>query len=255
MTFEKIHDKIMQLALAFPEAYEENPWGEQVVKVRNKIFLFAGVHDGRFGFTVKLPQSGAEMLTRPGASPTGYGLGKSGWVTFAFDRPADVFVDEIPALLEESYRAIAPKRLSKTLDDPAPKAASKKRSKSARGRIALVGSDETRLKRARTEFAAAGLETVAEGEPDPSTLTVIAKEKPDVVLIDLGRLAPHALEFARYLIDDLGATTRLAFAGARDAATEKKASSLGAIIASRQPPGDPEFVAALTIKGGFARAD
>ena len=36
---------------------------------------------------VKLRVSGAEVLRLPNAKPMAYGLGKSGWVSLAFDRP------------------------------------------------------------------------------------------------------------------------------------------------------------------------
>jgi hypothetical protein len=65
----------------------------------------------------KLPYTGHEALQLPFAKPTAYGLGKSGWVSFS---PAE---REIPPLeqlrerVEESYRAQAPKRLVKQLDE------------------------------------------------------------------------------------------------------------------------------------------
>jgi predicted DNA-binding protein (MmcQ/YjbR family) len=99
-------------ALSFPEAREDFPWGERVVKVRGKVFLFLGrPEEGALSLSVKLPGSATLALDLPFASPTGYGLGKSGWVTARFgprDRPP------LPVLeqwIEESYRAVAPKRL------------------------------------------------------------------------------------------------------------------------------------------------
>ena len=54
-------------ALAYPEAAEEFPWGERVIKVRGKIFLFLGAVEGRLRLSVKLPQSFLDALTVPGA--------------------------------------------------------------------------------------------------------------------------------------------------------------------------------------------
>src|SRR6185503_21308751 len=68
-------------ALGFPEAYEEFPWGERVAKVNGKVFVFLGMDGDTLGLSVKLPQSGMLALGLPFASPTGYGLGKAGWVT------------------------------------------------------------------------------------------------------------------------------------------------------------------------------
>jgi predicted DNA-binding protein (MmcQ/YjbR family) len=103
-----------------PEAYEDHPWGETVVKVNKKIFLFLGVDDGSHppGFGVKLPASRDQAMAVPGAEPSGYGLGKAGWVSLKLEAdlpPIGVLHDWI----EESYRAVAPKRLVKELDEQA----------------------------------------------------------------------------------------------------------------------------------------
>lgn len=104
-------------ALSLPGAWEDHPWGETVVKVRKRIFLFAGeTRDGGLGVSVKLPQSADAALSLPFAEPTGYGLGASGWVSARFgerDRPP---VDLLLAWVDESFRAIAPRTLVRELD-------------------------------------------------------------------------------------------------------------------------------------------
>jgi hypothetical protein len=55
---------------------EEFPWGERVVKVKKKIFVFLGKGDRGFGLSAKLPQSQDAALMLPFAEPTAYGLGK-----------------------------------------------------------------------------------------------------------------------------------------------------------------------------------
>ena len=39
-------------ALTFPEAHEDFPWGERVVKVRDKVFVFLGRGDDEVGRTL-----------------------------------------------------------------------------------------------------------------------------------------------------------------------------------------------------------
>jgi predicted DNA-binding protein (MmcQ/YjbR family) len=98
-------------ALGYPETREDFPWGERVIKVRDKVFLFLGRGDTGLTLSVKLPHSGILALGLPFASPTAYGLGKSGWVTARFvakDRPP---VEALRQWVDESYRAVAPKRL------------------------------------------------------------------------------------------------------------------------------------------------
>jgi predicted DNA-binding protein (MmcQ/YjbR family) len=112
-------EAVREFALRLPGAVEEYPWGERVAKVNKKIFVFLGRDpDGETGFqfSVKLPSSGAEALASPGCEPTGYGLGKSGWVTVKLgpkDRPD---VNQLLRWVEESYRAVAPKKLVAELD-------------------------------------------------------------------------------------------------------------------------------------------
>jgi predicted DNA-binding protein (MmcQ/YjbR family) len=104
-------------ALSFPEAYEDHPWGETVMKVKKKVFVFMG-HPGSdgFGLSVKLPRSGGLALMSPFASPTGYGLGKAGWVTCRFGPKDEIPVEILRDWIRESYRAVAPKKLADLSD-------------------------------------------------------------------------------------------------------------------------------------------
>ena len=110
---------VLSFAMALPGATEDFPWGERVVKVNKKVFVFLGKMDdtgGGFGLSVKLPTSGERALELPFAKPTGYGLGKSGWVSASF---APIYQPDLALLrawIEESYRAVAPKKLVKQLD-------------------------------------------------------------------------------------------------------------------------------------------
>jgi predicted DNA-binding protein (MmcQ/YjbR family) len=100
-------------ALSYPEAHEDFPWGERVVKVRGKVFLFLGQAEGDgLGLSVKLPGSASFALGLPFASPTAYGLGKSGWVTARFAAREKPPVELLKQWIDESYRAVAPKRLA-----------------------------------------------------------------------------------------------------------------------------------------------
>jgi predicted DNA-binding protein (MmcQ/YjbR family) len=98
-------------ALAYPGAHEDFPWGERVIKVGKKIFLFLGRGEAGLSVTVKLPRSATLALTLPFASPTGYGLGRSGWVSALFAPREKPRLDLLKQWIDESYRAIAPKAL------------------------------------------------------------------------------------------------------------------------------------------------
>ncbi len=100
---------IAKLALAYPDVVENNPWGHRAFKVRGKTFLFLGADRSGLSFSLKLPSSGPEVLQRPGAEPTHYGLGKSGWVTLSYSAGDKVPLADVKRWLEESFAAVAPK--------------------------------------------------------------------------------------------------------------------------------------------------
>ncbi len=114
---KRLHRQVVKFALGLPGAWEDHPWDEVVAKVGKKVFAFFGQPDGEWGpgMTIKLRESHSEALGVPGAEPSGYGLGKAGWISIQFgDRtpPAGVLTDWV----EESYRLVAPKKLVAELD-------------------------------------------------------------------------------------------------------------------------------------------
>lgn len=99
-------------ALAKPEATEHFPWGERAIKVKGKVFLFMYTDATKLSLSTKLPDSNGVALMLPFAKPTGYGLGKAGWVSAAFDAGAEPPVDMLCDWIDESYQAVAPAKLA-----------------------------------------------------------------------------------------------------------------------------------------------
>ena len=112
-------DHAQAYALTFPGAYAEHPWGQTVIKVKQKVFLFVNgaiaPEDG-VSLSVKLPQSGADVLELPLAEPMGYGMGKHGWVTLVLMRDDQLRLQLLEDYVNESSRAVAPKLLLAELD-------------------------------------------------------------------------------------------------------------------------------------------
>jgi len=101
--------EIRKFALTFPGAFEDHPWGESVVKVEKKIFVFLGTDGSESpSMIVKLGESQEQALMVPGAEPTGYGLGRAGWVTVPF-RASTPPLHVLKDWVEESYGRVAPK--------------------------------------------------------------------------------------------------------------------------------------------------
>ena len=133
-TFAKAELALRAYALSFPETHEDFPWGHRALKVRGKGFLFIGGDDQVFSLSVKLPKSASGVLLLPFAAPTGYGLGRSGWITAQFTRKDKIPLDWIRSWIEESYRAVAPKKLVAQLGDDAGVVKSRQRRKPTRSR-------------------------------------------------------------------------------------------------------------------------
>lgn len=103
---------IRKYALGMPEAHEDFPWGHRAFRVGKKVFLFLAWDDGVFSLTAKLPKSQLMALSLPFAELTGYGMGRSGWVTARFSKRERVPIGLLCLWIDESYRAIAPKKLA-----------------------------------------------------------------------------------------------------------------------------------------------
>jgi predicted DNA-binding protein (MmcQ/YjbR family) len=98
-------------ALHYPEAYEDFPWDERVIKVRGKIFAFLGMVDNKFRLGVKLTHSNEAALGLPSVQPSGYGLGRAGWVTVWVVKTGQPPVELLKTWIDESYRTVAPRKL------------------------------------------------------------------------------------------------------------------------------------------------
>jgi predicted DNA-binding protein (MmcQ/YjbR family) len=112
---QRLRDDLRAYAFALPGAWEDHPWGESVAKVGKKVFVFFGMSSDAYlreglGMSVKLPQTGDLVLALPFAEPTGYGLGRSGWVSIRIPPDDLPPLPMLTAWIDESYRAVAPKK-------------------------------------------------------------------------------------------------------------------------------------------------
>src|SRR5699024_6812969 len=107
---------LKQFGLSLPGTQPKSPWpGHDDVAVNDKTFAYLSGEGGVLSVSVKLPASGPEVLRQPHAERTGYGLGKSGWVTLTYPDAAAVPLETVKRWMLESYRAQAPKRVWKEL--------------------------------------------------------------------------------------------------------------------------------------------
>jgi predicted DNA-binding protein (MmcQ/YjbR family) len=109
-------ERIRELALSFPDSYEDEPWGFPVFKVgANRMFAWLQMEGGTLRVTVKLTAEEREVARLlPYVSKARY-VGRYGWVT------AEVTDDEsFEAALEwirESYWLRAPANLRRAVEE------------------------------------------------------------------------------------------------------------------------------------------
>ncbi|HWN81071.1 MAG TPA: MmcQ/YjbR family DNA-binding protein [Candidatus Udaeobacter sp.] len=127
VTPNAVTKELRAFGLKYPNAHTKSPWpGHLDLAVNDKTFAYLGDGTEPFSISCKLPQSGKAALKLPFTEPTGYGLGKSGWVTAKWPEGAGSPVELFKRWIDESYRAQAPKKLVKLLP-PAPSAATSRK--------------------------------------------------------------------------------------------------------------------------------
>ena len=111
--------RLEQIVGRLPEAerVDIEAWdGEPTFRVRGKNFVFTDRVAS--GLTVKLPkeEAAAVVATEPAAEPTGYGLGRHGWVSLPVGDDADEGRwQQVEEWVRTSYTLVAPKSLAKTV--------------------------------------------------------------------------------------------------------------------------------------------
>lgn len=236
-------ETLRALARGYPSAYEESPWGELAAKVNGKAFAFYGTYGDKLNLTVKLPMSSTEAAERRGVEPSGYGLGKHGWVSMDL-KTAEVDDELVRAWLEESYRAVAPKRLAQTVPEggpepftPGPMAAVPANAP----QVCVVSEDELRAERLVRALAEVGLQGMA----STATAAELADVEAAVIVVDVGRSKAVALDVAGELAL-IHFDVPLLLVGIQDAKTERQVAALtSGVQLFRKPPGDPDVVQAI----------
>ncbi len=102
---------LREAALAYPESREEHPWGQSAFKVGKKTFLFMTPFPDALNGSMKLPTSFEFALDYGFAKPAGYNLARARWVDLHFEGGDDIPLPVLLAWIDESFRAVAPKRV------------------------------------------------------------------------------------------------------------------------------------------------
>jgi predicted DNA-binding protein (MmcQ/YjbR family) len=115
-------DLLQALALSLPEAERVavEAWGDHpTFRVRGKNFVFCDDAATHLSLKLSKEEAAAVVATESWVSPTGYGLGRHGWVAFTLDDPVgDERWQQVEEWVVTSYSLVAPKSLSRLLSLP-----------------------------------------------------------------------------------------------------------------------------------------
>ena len=108
---EKMVDRLPEATRVDIEAWG----GEPTFRVNDKNFIFTDAK--ATGVSVKLPKDEAEAViaSDPGAEPTGYGLGRHGWVSVTIGKADAARWRQVEEWVRTSYTMVAPKKLAKAV--------------------------------------------------------------------------------------------------------------------------------------------
>lgn len=106
-------DEFRRLALALPEAVEQETWGHPTFRVRAKMFAAMSTEGDSASVKASREAQAALVGSEPETFSVAKYVGQHGWIGIRLER---VDPDEAAELLDEAWRATAPKRVVATYD-------------------------------------------------------------------------------------------------------------------------------------------
>ena len=113
-----ILDRLKRLTDRLPDVtVERDGFGHSVLKAGKRSFVIVGEGDGeRPTLSIKTDPVTQDLLVQQGLFQRTPFIGQHGWVT-AWGKSPDLPWPTIEGLVEDAWRAVAPKRLVKKLDE------------------------------------------------------------------------------------------------------------------------------------------
>ena len=106
-------EELRRIALSFPEATEQETWGQPTFRVRGKMFAAMSAEGDSASVKASLEAQAALVGSEPETFSVARYLGQHGWVSIDLRR---VDPEEMAELLDEGWRATAPKRVVAAYD-------------------------------------------------------------------------------------------------------------------------------------------
>ena len=106
-------DEFRRAALSFPEAVEKETWGHPTFRVRDKMFATVSTEGDSASVKASREAQAALVGSEPETFSVPAYVGQHGWVGIRLER---VDPEEAAELLDEAWRATAPKRVVAAYD-------------------------------------------------------------------------------------------------------------------------------------------
>jgi predicted DNA-binding protein (MmcQ/YjbR family) len=112
-------DRLEEVVARLPqtERVDVEAWdGEPTFRVRGKTFIFSAPDASSISVKLSKEEAAAVVATDPSAEPTGYGLGRHGWVSVIISTTTSARRwREIEEWIRTSYTLVAPKKLARAV--------------------------------------------------------------------------------------------------------------------------------------------
>ena len=115
---QAVLDRLRRLTARLPDvSVERDGFGHSVLKVGKRSFVIVGAGDGdKPTLSIKTDPVTQDLLVRQGTFERTPFIGQHGWVT-AWGKASELPWPTIEGLVEDAWRAVAPKRLLERLDE------------------------------------------------------------------------------------------------------------------------------------------
>jgi predicted DNA-binding protein (MmcQ/YjbR family) len=112
-------DRLEEVVARLPQAerVDVEAWdGEPTFRVRGKTFIFSAPDASSISVKLTKEEAAAVVATDPSVEPTGYGLGRHGWVSLSIPTTTSATRwREIEEWIRTSYTLVAPKKLARAV--------------------------------------------------------------------------------------------------------------------------------------------
>jgi predicted DNA-binding protein (MmcQ/YjbR family) len=113
-------ERLERIIARLPEAerVDIEEWGDHpTFRVNGKNFVFSDQAAEHLSLKLSKDEAAAVVATDPDVNPSGYGLGRHGWIALDLVAPDDDRWSQVEEWVRTSFTLVAPKRLARMVLD------------------------------------------------------------------------------------------------------------------------------------------